>query len=182
MSDIYKYNIRCVTEDAIKNWFLSEGDPSPTTCPTNTSHEVDLSSVVVTQIGGPQQVIQVLGQDSLTLSPRAVLFTATKNTTTTQDKVLDMDLVLRGGVLFSKDAAMGDSVTVSILDPSASVIITEYVKEWFVMPNIPNELEDVSISSVMPAGLIIRIAYTNTSNADIPVILNLITYELNNNS
>lgn len=134
-------------------------------------------------------VIQVLGKDSLFLSPRALKFTATHGQTTIHDKVLDMELVLRGGVLYCENAALGDNLKLQIIDKDnvlglggsseEPTILGEYVKEWYVMPGIKNELVDVSISQALPAGLYVRVIYESVGETDVVAILNLISYELN---
>lgn len=54
---IFKYKIRCTTEGTDKFWYLPNTAPTPHTCPDDTSHSVDLSSVSITQIGEPQEVV-----------------------------------------------------------------------------------------------------------------------------
>lgn len=49
----WKYQINCVTEGQLKYWNLSKDDPTPTKCPTDTNHEVELSSVALIQRGPP---------------------------------------------------------------------------------------------------------------------------------
>ena len=134
------------------------------------------------------EVVQVLGKDTLSLSPRAIKFDAPANQTSTWDKPIDEILVLRGGLLFSNNANIGDSLTVSIVDkdnvlgfggtPSSPTVVGQYVKEWYVMPGIVNELADVSISQPLQSGLYVRFEYTNTSQTStVNVIVNLISYE-----
>lgn len=43
--DWIKYRIWCVTDARWEYWYLTADDPEPTTCPTNTAHDVNLSSV-----------------------------------------------------------------------------------------------------------------------------------------
>lgn len=55
---ILKYKIHCNTENTDKYWLLQNTDPSPSKCPTNSAHSVDLSSVVVVDSGdSPKEVI-----------------------------------------------------------------------------------------------------------------------------
>ena len=43
---IYRYRIKCNTDNKFEYWNLLSTDPVPTTCPTNTAHSVDTSSVI----------------------------------------------------------------------------------------------------------------------------------------
>jgi len=47
MSTYFVYRIKCTTEGMNKTWTLLDTDPAPTTCPTNTAHTIDTSSVTV---------------------------------------------------------------------------------------------------------------------------------------
>lgn len=183
---IFKYKLHCNTESMDKNWYLPNTSPPPTTCPTNSSHTIDQSSVEVESTGdGPQQVVQVLGQDALSLNPRGMMFTANANATSIHDLQLDTTLVLRGGVLYSENASVGDYMSVSIVDDDnllgqgAGFVLGEYVKKWFVMPGQINELVDVSISQVLMAGLYVRVTYTSVTATAPTVLVNFISYVSN---
>lgn len=183
---ILKYKIHCNTENADKIWYLDNNQSSPTTCPTNSSHSVDLSSTAVVQIGGPQEVIQVLGKDNLLLSPRGMIFNPTAGRTTSSDLKFDTDLVLRGGVLFSENAVVGDYIGVDIIDkdnvtgqggtPDNPTILGSYVKKWCVMPGVVNSVVDISVTSIIPSGLYLRVNYTSVGQTNPTVALNLICY------
>jgi hypothetical protein len=43
----YEYRVRCTTDNKYETWVLSENDPEPTTCPTNTSHTIDQSQTTI---------------------------------------------------------------------------------------------------------------------------------------
>lgn len=47
MTTVYKYRIKCTTENLIKHWLLLSTETPPSTCPTNAAHSVDLDSVAV---------------------------------------------------------------------------------------------------------------------------------------
>lgn len=187
---ILKYKIHCNSENADKVWFLPDTDTPPNTCPTNTDHSVDLNSVTVIQIGGPQDVVQVLGPDSLTLFPFGDTWTAPHNETSIQDIPLPLTMTLRGGCFFSPNAAMGDYISLQIVDkdnvlgmgasPGNPLIVAEYIMKWCVMPGVPNEIEDVSISQALPQGLYIRVNYTSTSpSVDPQIVMNFLSYVSN---
>jgi hypothetical protein len=46
---IYVYRLWCEVDGYVL-WYLPEGDPAPTTCPNDSSHEVDLESIAVIEI------------------------------------------------------------------------------------------------------------------------------------
>jgi hypothetical protein len=188
---IFKYRIHCFTENLDKFWFLPDNTNRPTTCPTDTSHQVDLNSTVMVQIGEPQKVVQVLGSDQWSLSPRGMSFAVPFGTTASFDLELDRIMVLRGGVLFSPNASIGDYINVQVIDknnvlkfggtPDQPTVLGQYVTQWYVMPDIPNEVTDVSISQSLPAGVFVRVTYTSVSQSVSPnVIVNFISYVGNN--
>src|SRR5690242_1967618 len=53
----HRFRIHCITENLDKYWLLDNSAAPPTTCPTNTAHEVDPSSVTVVQIGEVKEVV-----------------------------------------------------------------------------------------------------------------------------
>lgn len=134
----------------------------------------------------PPSVVQVLGADTLTLCPFGALLAAVMGTTTNCDVVLPATMVLRGGVLFSPNAVMGDYISISVVDkdnvtgqggtPDAPTILGTYVLAWYIMPGVENRLEDVSISESLPAGVYMRIAYTSVGSVTPNVLMNFISY------
>lgn len=133
-------------------------------------------------------VVQVLGKDAISLSPRTSRYVGTKNQEVTWDKVLDQTMVVRGGVLFVENACFGDTFKLSVIDkddvlgyggtPEDPIVLGDYVKEWSVMPGVKNELVDVSISQPLPAGVYFRMSYGSDAAAteDPKIIVNLIAY------
>lgn len=63
---IIKYKIHCNTENADKNWYLQDTDPTPSTCPTNTAHSVDLGSVAAL---GNSTVFNTLQDGTVVVQP-----------------------------------------------------------------------------------------------------------------
>ena len=55
---IYKYKIKCLTDNVDEFWYLPVDSPSPTTCPTNSSHLVDLPATTVHVISDQQVTIR----------------------------------------------------------------------------------------------------------------------------
>lgn len=50
MGTLYKYRIHCVTDNKDEYWYLPENDAEPTTCPVNSSHTINISSVSVVEV------------------------------------------------------------------------------------------------------------------------------------
>lgn len=132
-------------------------------------------------------VVQVLGKDALTLSPFGSINTSmTANGLTVWDIVLPQTVALRGGILFSPNANMGDWISIQVVDkdnvlgyggaPTAPTMVATYVISWYIMPGIPNELEDISISETLPAGLYMRVNYTSTSSTAPVALINFLSY------
>lgn len=133
-------------------------------------------------------VVQVLGKDSLSLYPfGAISSTLIAGTTSNWDIEIPYTTVLRGGILFSQNAVMGDNFDVLIIDknnimglggtPENPTILGTYVQQWFVMPGIVNSVEDISVSESLLQGLFIRITYTSVGNVNPIVIMNFIGYQ-----
>jgi hypothetical protein len=129
-------------------------------------------------------VVQVLGKDSLVLCPFGVSFNAPASQTTTYSYALTSAVYLRGGILFASPGTLGDQLTVQIVDVNnilgagANYVVATYVNGWYVMPGIPNQIEDVSVSSEIPAGLYVNFLYTNVSSTQATqVIVNFLSYQ-----
>ena len=57
MTTIYIYRVRCLTDNVDEQWILKSNDPVPTTCPTNTAHEIDHTQTTITNIIEENQVV-----------------------------------------------------------------------------------------------------------------------------
>ena len=132
------------------------------------------------------KVVQQLGLDSVSIQPFGVLFPAAANSTTTYDYKLLDNYSLKGGVLFAKDASVGDSISVQVVDVDnivgygAGAVLTTYITNWYVIPNEQNVVEDISISAPISAGLYFRFVYASTSaSTDAKVIVNFMAYKVN---
>jgi len=129
-------------------------------------------------------VVQVLGKDTLVLCPFGVSFSAPANQSTTYSYALTSAVFLRGGVLFASPGTLGDQLTVQIVDVNnilgagANYVVATYVNGWYVMPNQQNAIEDISVSSEIPAGLYVNFIYNNTSPTQATqVIVNFLSYQ-----
>ncbi len=47
MTTYNKYRVRCLADNIDEFWLLPEDDPIPTTCPTNTAHEIDNTQTTI---------------------------------------------------------------------------------------------------------------------------------------
>jgi hypothetical protein len=131
-------------------------------------------------------VVQVLGADTLTLCPFGSIISPVAGTMTNCDIPLPTTMVLRGGVFFSPNAALGDWIAISVVDkdnvtgqggtPTNPTVLGTYVLSWYILPNIENRLEDVSISESLPQGIYMRISYTSVGTANPTGLMNFISY------
>jgi len=131
-------------------------------------------------------VIQILGADTLSLSPFGALISPAANAITNCDIPIPMAVVLRGGVVFSPNSTMGDWFSVSVIDKNNVVgaggtadnptILATYIASWYLMPGVVNSVEDVSISQPLPSGLYMRVTYTSVGTVAPSVVVNFITY------
>jgi hypothetical protein len=131
-------------------------------------------------------VVQVLGADTLTLCPFGSTMTLAASSLTNCDVVIPTTMVLRGGIIFAPNAALGDWITVSVIDKdnvtgqggtsTAPTILGTYIYSWYILPGIENRLEDVSISQSLMAGLYMRISYTSINTSAAAAIINFISY------
>ena len=129
-------------------------------------------------------VVQVLGKDTLVLCPFGVSFPAPANQSTTYNYALTSPVFLRGGTLFPSPGTLGYQLSVQIIDVNnvlgagANYVVATYVNGWYVMPGIPNIIEDISVSSEIPAGLYVSFVYNNTSATQATqVVVNFLSYQ-----
>lgn len=137
----------------------------------------------------PLKVVQVLGADSLTLSPFGAIINPTAGTLTNCDIALPTAMVLRGGSMFSNNSSVGDWISISVIDkdnvigaggtPNNPTVLGIYVIGWYMMPGIENRLEDISVSQNLPQGVYMRISYTSVGNVNPKVVINFISYVSN---
>jgi hypothetical protein len=140
--------------------------------------------------GSPRpNVVQVLGADSLTLTPFGAFSGTTlqANSTTNWDIAMPQTMVLKGAEFFSSNATLGDWLSVFVIDkdnvtgqggtPDNPTVLGQYAISWFIVPGLFNRVEDVSISESLMQGLYLRFAYTSTSSTVAPTaIVNFISY------
>jgi len=134
------------------------------------------------------KVIQKLGVDSVILCPFGTTFLAAANQSTTFDMLISSSFYIKGGIMYSSPGNIGDFITVQIIDKNNIIgkggtsdnptILATYVNNWYVIPSILNEVEDISLSNEIPVGLYMRFIYTNTSpTINSQVVINIISYQ-----
>lgn len=114
---LLKYRIRCTTDSVDEYWWLSEGDPSPTTCPTNTGHSVDLASVAVVDRSGPSEVEVAPKTGGLQTMLDGVSLSGDASKTHRADYSIPFDLHLQGTMSVWKNFQVGDICHVAIIHP-----------------------------------------------------------------
>jgi hypothetical protein len=81
MTTYYKYRLKCTTDNINEYWILSENDPVPTTCPTNTAHTIDSTQTTIVDTISDTQ-ISIKEEETPTggsFAVQTLKFTATKN-------------------------------------------------------------------------------------------------------
>lgn len=106
-------------------------------------------------------------------------FTATANSVSTGDFKILNDSLIDGGVVFAKNTAMGDKVTLQVVDVDnvmgygANVVLGQYVTNWYINPDSTFQ---VDFKSAYPAkiftGLYLRVLYTSVGNNNVDFIIN----------
>lgn len=125
-----------------------------------------------------QDIKRVLGSDSLSTYPFCSIFTATANTTTTVDVTPPDTLCYKGGVLFSDNAEVGDTISIELHHVQAG-LIKVYIPSWGIMPGQRNDFIDESISATLDGTqFFFKLKYTSTSTTVSPkVVLNFLAYK-----
>lgn len=152
---IHKYKIHCITENQDKYWNLEDGDPSPITCPTNTSHKIDLSSVTVVQIGQTAEVITqyekndkdlklAKGKCSINQNGTAIVSIQIPGTFGSGD-----GRYVAGGYAISSDFNEDDYVTVHIEDTDR-ILATFLAQQINAAATVPLTDEQVQQLSTIP--------------------------------
>ena len=118
-------------------------------------------------------------KNDLNANFRGVKFDAAAGTTTTHDFKLDDDNLVDGASVFVLNAAIGDTLTLQVIDKDnvlgfgANVVLGQYVTEWFINPASASQGE---FTSVYPAkifgGLYLRKIYSSVGEVAPTVVVN----------
>lgn len=141
---IFKYKIRCSTENADKFWYLDQTNPPPTKCPTNTAHAVDLASVAVVQIGGPNEVVTqaekndkdkklAKGKVVVTIGQLGVIILKIPGAPNLDGDGNPVDSPndrwINGGVLMCNQAQEDDWIEIDVLAPDGITVVKTFTEE-----------------------------------------------------
>ncbi len=98
--------------------------------------------------------------------------------TTNIDYSLTDDVLFTGGEFLAKNSLFGDKFSLQIVHPINGVIYT-FVNDFGVTDDSQTKMVKQSvIPAKLPAGLIIRLAYTSTGETDVKLIINLYLFKI----
>lgn len=110
---------------------------------------------------------------------QGVIGTATAGTTTTIDYKLLDDAFLVGGILLTKGATFGDSVTFQVIDIDnvigygANVVLGQYISNWYMREDSQSQVNEISsYPAKVLANLYLRIRYTSIGGSNVSVAVN----------
>lgn len=153
-----------------------------------------------------QHTVTNLAEGGLKKSDRGMTFTAIARETTTADYLITEDLQIKGGVLYSEDAHIFDSVSMEIVDtaftyagdwypatpteagiPGVSgytwaqivptgVSLHHYLKNFPVNPEGKSNIKNDAITDTPLNGLTIRITYHSEGDTDVKCNVGVVAY------
>lgn len=203
---ILEYRVFCEIDNRHETFLKKDDEAAIEACPVDTGHVVTPGSLAVYQVYDQdiKPYRQVLGEDNQSMHPVGLRFTADAGVRSVHDKEFEEKLNIRGGVMFSGNANLGDWIEVLIIDALGVLgipaglpeevweqvgfrgyteegypILAQYVPEWFVMPGEKNELIDGSIGKLPAPHLVARLVYHSTGNEDVEGVMNFISYKEN---
>lgn len=131
------------------------------------------------------KVIQSLGEETFLFKGIGMKFSAEASSETTHDLLFDKAYAMKGGMFYSTNGDISDSIKVSLVDKDnvlgagAGVVINEQIPKWYVIPGTTMHIDDIAVSYLPAAGLYLRVTYNNTQQSSVDAVLNMIVYELN---
>lgn len=160
------------------------------TDPENTDQqdfEANFKDGIQTNEKITQQVSITESVSDIIPAPDAFNFTATANSTTNHDFLLNEAYLVKGAAFLSPDAAYGDYIKAQLIDKDnvlglgANTVIATPIPKLFVQATAnsgPIQRFNASVSELPAAGLYIRIIYTNTALLNnVSVFINLNLYK-----
>jgi len=97
--------------------------------------------------------------------------------TTDLDLVLTDDTLITGAWVISLYSNFGDTASFQVVDPSGAItgtpggVVKTFIEEWLLVGNV-NINMDMPYPAKIPAGLAIRLSYTNTGSLDVNLAIN----------
>lgn len=110
--------------------------------------------------------------------------TAAVNATTNIDWAFPEERWMSGAILIAQGTHWGDKVTVQVIDKDnvlgygANTVLDEYVTDFYLIADSQFQVQiDCPYVALIPAGIYIRVKYTNTSVLDaVEVAMNVIAH------
>lgn len=125
-----------------------------------------------------------LDADKANFNIQGIRGTASVLTTTNIDWALPQERWISGGILLASGTHWGDKISLQLIDIDnvlgygANTVLGEYVTDFYVVTDSQLQCQlEAPYVALVPAGVYVRIKYTNTSALDpVEVALNLITH------
>lgn len=110
--------------------------------------------------------------------------TANVNTTSDIDWALPEERWISGGILMAQGTHWGDKICIQIIDKDnvlgygANLILDEYVTDFYLVTDAEFQVQmDCPYVALVPAGVYLRIKYTNVSTLDaVEVAFNVVSH------
>lgn len=112
----YEYRVRCLTDNRDETWILSENDAKPTTCPVNSTHEIDdMQTTIVRTID--ENKVQIQEETTPTGGHFAAItlrLLAKPNSTTFEHVYWPFPISALGVDFITADNQKGDCLSIAI--------------------------------------------------------------------
>jgi|DEB0MinimDraft_6_1074348.scaffolds.fasta_scaffold13184_4 hypothetical protein len=181
MEKVIKYRLYCETDSKYEYVILEEDDAAPTTCPTNPTHIITADSVTAVDelfktVSKVEEEIPAGGASNEFVGFQ---FTATKDTTTTQDFKIPVDFHLRNGDIECVNNVACDSVSFKIVDVDgiaypAGTVLKQYVHNINIPTNGYYEFPTNKKTVLNLKDFYLRVEYTSKGTVnDVTVLCNM---------
>ena len=131
--------------------------------------------MVKTLLGNAITTSSVLSEGGLKRSDRGFHFTAYHGSTTTEDYLITEDLQIKGGVIYSDNNHIFDSVSMEIMT-TEGVSLHYYLKDFPVSKDGISKIKNGSITNVPLNGLIMRVTYKSEGITDVKCNIGVVAY------
>lgn len=170
MEKVIKYQLYCTAEATWKTVILEEGQPAPTTCPTDTSHGVQAGSVSAVDEMERDEVLteQKLAVGGKKLQVEGFKFTAPANSTKVHSHKLERDILIADGFMHTDAANFDDSFSIELVDVDnilgygAGFVLHPYAINYPVDPSNTTRVVNSAVTETNLKFLYFRVTYVNT--------------------
>lgn len=138
----------------------------------------DLSEKIImvkTLFGNAVTTSSVLSEGGLKRSDRGLHFTAAYGVTTTADYSITEDLQIKGGVIYTEDSHIFDSVSMEIITTEGDSL-HHYLKDFPVSKDGISKIKNGSITNAPLNGLIMRVTYKSNGLSDVKCNVGVVAY------